>query len=99
MSRKVDADFAHDGDGMGMNGSGGLRAGAFDVENVSGGGPQDALSHVTATRIAGTENENDGFHGANLLVAVFRRRNLAEMLRAEFPVYKKRSLKRGVGLS
>jgi hypothetical protein len=58
----VDTDFGHDFDGEGVDVTGGFGAGALDVEEVSGGGAEDAFGEVAAAGISGAEDQDGGFH-------------------------------------
>ena len=62
MAGKVDADLRERPDRQGVDVTGGFRAGALDVEQVSGGGTQDALRHVAAAGVPGTEDKDGRFH-------------------------------------
>jgi hypothetical protein len=39
----------------------GLHAGAVNVDDVAGAGPQKAFGHLAAAGISGAENKNGGF--------------------------------------
>ena len=55
---EVDADFAHDLEGFGVNVAGGFGAGAVHGDEVAGGGAEDALGHVAAAGVAGAEDQD-----------------------------------------
>lgn len=61
MVGDVDACFGHDFDGEGVDVAGRFGAGALDVENMAGAGAEESFSDVTATRVAGAEDQDGGF--------------------------------------
>ena len=62
MCRNIDPDFFHRSDGEWVNIAGGFGARAHYVQNIASDGSQNAFSEVTATGIAGAENENCWLH-------------------------------------
>ncbi len=65
MPGNVDPDFGHDLDGDGVDEAGWFRPGALDVDQPSRRAPQDAFGQVTATGIAGAENQDGRFSGVH----------------------------------
>jgi hypothetical protein len=60
----VDADLLQHLDRLGVDEAGGFRPRAVHVDEVAGGGTEDAFSHVAAAGIPGAEDEDVGFHDA-----------------------------------
>jgi hypothetical protein len=58
----VDADLLQHLDRLGVDKAGGFRPRAVHVDEVAGGGMEDAFSHVAAAGITGAEDEDVGFH-------------------------------------
>jgi len=65
MGCDVNAEFAHDGDGFGADAAR-VRAGAFDLEAVSGIVAQKTFRHRAAGGVSCAENEDSSFlrHGS-----------------------------------
>lgn len=61
MARYVDADFLHDFDSFWMHVTSRVGTGAMDFKKIARHLPQNSFGKMTATGVAGTENENGGF--------------------------------------
>lgn len=57
MSVQIDADLAHDGDGLGADGEW-LDTSAEDLETVAGVMAKQPFSHLAARRVTGTEDQD-----------------------------------------
>ena len=57
MGGDVDADLVHGGYGFGADGTGFVPS-AEHIETITGELTQDPFGHLTANRVAGTEDEN-----------------------------------------
>lgn len=55
----IDADFGHGFDGERVNIARGIRSGAMDIEQVTGGLSKQAFGHVATAGVSGAENENE----------------------------------------
>ena len=58
----VDADLLQHLDRLRVDKAGGVRTRAVHVDEVAGGGTEDAFSHVAAAGISSAEDEDVGFH-------------------------------------
>jgi hypothetical protein len=62
MAGNVNADLGHDLDGKRMDVTGRMGTGALDIDEIARRRPQKAFGDVAAAGVAGTKNENSGFH-------------------------------------
>lgn len=69
VSGNVDVDLLHHLDSKRVDEADWFRPRAVYIDDVAGGGAQDAFSHVAAAGIPGAENEDDGLHNGLRRVA------------------------------
>ena len=62
MAGDINADLLHHLNSERVNVTRRIRSGALHVERIAGGRAQDAFGEMAATRVAGAEDENGGFH-------------------------------------